>query len=247
VLLAVLAALAKEPRDDGTRQAVALGALANAHRRSALRWWRQHREACAASTPLWQAVGSTLARFGRWRRRDLVDWMRGWRDRHGVEMWALANYAEALRAATRVGGATGAELTELLATARDALERLAHDWVAQYLAKVACEAALRLDRDDDFLALADRYEGLLRDEGRTWWTATGDGLKPTVALLFRDLLRAPDRAAVQAACSALVAARVPQRAFWVVRAWTRRLRGRLPLLARWGVRLRLWVGAGPRS
>lgn len=247
VLLAILEALMKEPQGDAASQAVALGALATAHRRTALRWWRRHREPCNRSTPLWQAVGSTLARFGRWRRRDLVEWMRGWRERHGVEMWALANYAEALRTGPRLRRASRADLIELLATARDALERLAHDWVAQYLAKVGCEAALRLERDDEFLALADRYEGLLKDDSRTWWRPGVDGLEPPVVLLFRDLLRAPDREAVRAACSALVTAHAPQRVSWLARAWVQRLRGRLPLLARWNVRLRLWLGVGGRS
>jgi tetratricopeptide (TPR) repeat protein len=112
--------------------------------RLVIRFWKEMSDqGLGGQSDAWAEAGRAMVHSGRYRMaRGLF---RDWRSRRGVLMWSLANYMQSL------SRFRGRDLTEVIATCRDALADLPHDHCARYLACMQAEAC----------ALAGDKEGLL--------------------------------------------------------------------------------------
>ncbi len=185
-LLALLDALDSATWDNGSCKADLLDVFHDNYSKSrALRYWKANRENCRRQTPVWMKIGYFLSCRRSKENRALREWMYDWREREGVEMWAISNYSMALRG----GGGVREDLEELYATSCDVLTHLAHDQTVRYHACVLAEVCLRLGRWQEFLDVMDRYAGVLVD--REFWLADDLTRAPEILQMFVNLLRTP--------------------------------------------------------
>lgn len=122
-----------EPALAGAFQAWLEGASEAGDHRRVRRLLRRHGARLALDLQLWGTIGYALSNAGEWRRA--VEWLRGGRQREGVEAWMLLNLSLALCHRGRLGDA--AEVSA------EALRLEPDDTRARHLSVVAAEAALR--------------------------------------------------------------------------------------------------------
>ena len=176
-LVELLDTLTRLGTEDGSISAVVLDQLDEVGAsRAALAFWRKNPERCHRLTPIWQKIGYFLVTHGDASAQARArTWLADWRERAGVQMWAVANYATVLR---RLPGLRE-DLGALLMTCRDALARLPHDHSARYLASLLCECLLRTG--GDLCAEAAIHRALVEDSRRGYWL-------PPFAVRLPDLI-----------------------------------------------------------
>ncbi|MCU0723971.1 MAG: tetratricopeptide repeat protein, partial [Planctomycetes bacterium] len=157
----LLDALGRAPGDASEAEAAVLDALTDrkAHR-AVRRFLRKNRPRCETRRHLWAAVGRSLLDSGR--TLEARRWFANWRAVPDVPMWALANAVLAMGDRGGPLRRVRADPEEMFRTCREALDKLAHDHTAAFLALSLCEASLRTVRDADFLAARERHEPLLK-------------------------------------------------------------------------------------
>jgi hypothetical protein len=101
--------------------------------RLVFRFWRKLSDRQRENdTAAWAEAGRAMIEGKRDRSARFL--FKGWRSHRGVKMWSIANYMLALpRFRER-------DLQEVISTCRDALNDLAHDHCASYLAHMQAEA-----------------------------------------------------------------------------------------------------------
>lgn len=207
------------------------------------RYWTRNHERLKRQTAVWQQVGHSLVVSKPAAARQTLAC---WRDMPGVEMYAVYNYLLSLRRQLGTWGILWAEkenLAEIFASGKDALETLTHDWTAKAVACTFCEAALRLRRDDVFLAAVERYRPYIADENREQKlleTAQVTGTAKAIPL-FEQMMTATDPGAIRDLTRQAFALRGVRVRQWVRREWLARVKGRLPGWRYGLLRLRAWV------
>jgi len=97
------------------------------------RFWRNLRDRQIENdTAAWAEAGRAMIDGKRYRSARSL--FHDWRSRRGVRMWSIANYMLSLPRFRK------RDLQEVIATCRDALNDLAHDHCASYLAHMQAEA-----------------------------------------------------------------------------------------------------------
>jgi hypothetical protein len=117
--------------------------------RIVIRLWKE-RKSVALNVQEWSQVGRAFVAAEMYSdgRRLFSDW----RDRNGVAMWMIANYAICLSRFRKD------ELTERYLSCKDALEGLPHDHCAKYLVYLQAEAAALLGDEQALLTTWSTYQ-----------------------------------------------------------------------------------------
>ncbi|MHC4741795.1 MAG: tetratricopeptide repeat protein, partial [Planctomycetota bacterium] len=119
-------------RDTARGKAALLDALNDLDAPNAvMRYWKRNKDMCRRQTPIWQQIGFVLATRYPLRQHQLRKWMKDWREHAGVQMVAIVNYSNSLRASIGLLGVRE-DIEELYATSRDVLSHLAHDHTARF-------------------------------------------------------------------------------------------------------------------
>ncbi len=176
--------------DGALHRAVLLEGLVPIEQTAAgIAWWKAHRELVERETPVWEVIGRLLMQTNDKQARDFL---RSWRERRGVGMFAVCNYLIVLHRllANDLGGRTDLQVA-IRDNAAEALRQLAPDHTARYLASALGAACLRLKDDASFLQNYDHYRSLLQDEGEPdqWYMGTMTGI-PEFLTLCAELMRA---------------------------------------------------------
>jgi len=106
-----------------------------------------NRDLCRSETPLWARVGRAL-NFQK-MDEECCNWMKDWRTRDKVPMWALLGYCGSLRVL--------GDVEEIFATCRDALGQLEHDHSLPAIATYAAFGALMTDRMEELHRIIEEY------------------------------------------------------------------------------------------
>ena len=145
-------------------------------------------------------------------------WMADWRSHPDCELWALSNSIVSIENSRKITEKEKLEL--ILDNARHALDVLPPDHTIQYMACKYCEAALRLERINEFMDAVHQFENILSDVKSGYWQPADNSHLPWVILQINQLLRAekpdiPD-ALSEAFSSELADRNLPS---WVQRSW----------------------------
>ncbi len=103
-----------------------------------------------SDTRIWQVVGRALAVLGK--PRKVVKWMRSWRERDGVEQWALSNYAWACLVTGR--------RRECVDVSLHSLEHCQQDHAAPDMVTSCLRAQLELGDVEAYLDVYSRFSAL---------------------------------------------------------------------------------------
>jgi tetratricopeptide (TPR) repeat protein len=186
-------------------------------------WKRMEDRHLERDSAIWAQIGVAMVNLDRKSAGRVF--MRDWRKRVGVPMWALVNYLSC------IGRVRRSDLNEVASTCHDALQDLPHDHCARYLAYIGAEA-LALNNDASGLLDAwDRYgvyfEGSLKQ---------GEYFPENLKYLFGDLpvlaraLRSNDLQAASKMTRALRWLRIWDQQFRLPVLRARRVVGRLILI-----------------
>jgi predicted Zn-dependent protease len=185
-------------RDDpsGTYTASILDKLVDIGKRNFLiKFSKKHPDFSQTRTKVWQVVGYALVTGFKTRRHAARQWLENWRSHPGCELWILNNYIIAIEADRNITQKEKLQL--ILENARKALKVLPLDHTTQYVVCKYCEAALRLDESDEFLAAALQYENILSDTESGYWREVEDPHLPWVILQFKRLLEIKETDSLQ--------------------------------------------------
>lgn len=167
---------------DGYARATLLQKLSDfGYQRLVVRYWKRHRIDVEGEINSWSQLARALVALKQRKLARRV--LHGWRERKGVGMWVVANYAMCLSATN------SKQLREVRSTCWDALQGLAHDHCARYLVYRQAEACALLKDEAGFLDCCNRYtsyfDGKL-EEGE-WFETQRRYLLADLPILARHL------------------------------------------------------------
>jgi hypothetical protein len=151
------------------------------YQRLVLRNWKaMTRKGVEPSTALWAEVGRAMVGA---QKHQGSRFLQDWRTRAGVAMWMVANYTLCLSRFRT------AQLHEVVASCRDALNALRHDHCARYLAHIQAEAYALLGQREALLAIweqqANYFDG--KPEAQEYFDAEDKHLLGDIPMLVRFL------------------------------------------------------------
>jgi hypothetical protein len=196
-----------------------------------LRYRKEQPARCGSETLVWQQILRALSMSDH--GEECESWVRGWEERKGLEMWAMANYVHfrILPCPSRLG--------EAYSIAAECLKNLLHDGSAPYFARMLLEAALRTGDDVKFLEGFRAYPRYV--SARAGNQPGGDDEESRLCQafdLFAELLQAGSTDIADLARHFhRIMKKHDQR--WVRVEWHRRIRSRLGTVPYMMLRLRL--------
>jgi predicted Zn-dependent protease len=152
------------------------------YQRLVVKYWKKHREQVESDIGSWSETARALAGL-KTSKTEARKFMSGWRERTGIEMWAVANLATCYSPFRRK------QLRELASTCHDALAGLPHDHCARFLVYVEAESCALLGDKKAFLDVWQKYrnyfDGTL--EKSEWFQATRKHLLADIPAMARTL------------------------------------------------------------
>ena len=158
--------------------------------RSVVKHCLKHQEFYRKMTPVRQSAVTIMNSFPFHKfAPEVREWMQDWRELPGIQMWGVTNY---LRAVVPEDSLITPQyrISEQFESSRDCLQRLAFDHTARYMCCLYCEAALRLEKYENFSEGIEHYRSLLEDTQTEYWMPQKRQHLPEVLLLLKDLYNA---------------------------------------------------------
>ena len=145
------------------------------------RYWKKNKPAVEGDVDSWaEAARALVVLKHKGQARTLLQ---SWRERSGVEMWAVANYVNSLT------GMRSKQLGEVRSTCRDALAGLPHDHCAKYLVHRQAEACALLGDEKGLSETWKQYQNYFvgKLEKAEWFEERRKYLMVDLLILARSL------------------------------------------------------------
>lgn len=191
-------------------------------RKMLLRFAKKNPHFAAGRTQVWQTIGHAMINGPIRENEKARLWLASWRDHTSCALWIVTNYIIAIERSQSLR--TGAKLTLILETAKDAVQTLPGDHTQQFVVGKYGEAALRRGKDRDFREWIDTYRDVLQDTEGGYWEWSRNPHLSWVILQFDRLLKAPPQEVNQLAKAFEQELKSKRVSPWVRPEWRKRIR-----------------------
>jgi hypothetical protein len=116
------------------------------------------------------------------------------------------------------------KLQLILETAQEAVQTLPADNLIQYIICKYCESALRLGKDEQFLAWAHHYTNILQDTNSGYWTPRTEPHLPWALIEFIRLMKTEPKDIKMVSKKFKIEAKRRSVRKWVRSEWKRRVK-----------------------